>query len=287
MKRVLLAALLGASACVSLSCDRVLGIPERTLDSRLACANGECVCLAGFGDCDDNLDNGCESDLRSSSTSCGACGHDCLGGGCVEARCQPVALSTLEDNVSSFGLIDGIVYAVAANEDWHNVLKRVDVRPPIPVPLEPQPLQDEVIFLGGDIRTGTGALIHFDYNIVHTVSLETGAVTKLFESSDGATVASCAGAGGVVWWNVNDFSSNTGALYRAPEHGNATVVDTSLYAHSELPIFVDEQGAYVWEPWMSVLLHYPTGGGPAVPMHNVPDTRGLVVTSDAKVCTML
>jgi hypothetical protein len=281
MKRVLWAVLLGASACVSLSCDRVLGIPERTLDARLSCADGECVCLPNFGDCDDNLDNGCESDTRSSSANCGACGHDCLGGGCVDGRCQPVVVSTLE-GVASFGMIDGIIHAVAITADLNNVLRRVDVRQPVPVPLGPPPLQNKIIFEGGDIRTGTNALIQYDYNVVHTVSLETGAVTQLFKGLEG-NVASCAGAGGMVWWIYHDYSTGESLLYRAPEHGSAAVADPSIYPHWELPVFVDEQGAYIWDPTTSVLMRYPPEGGPGVPMLNMPEnTGGLVVTSDAK-----
>ncbi|MBI5512485.1 MAG: hypothetical protein HY909_01880 [Deltaproteobacteria bacterium] len=43
------------------------------------CVAGVCapVCAAGFGNCDGNPRNGCETDLRSSFTHCGACGNVC------------------------------------------------------------------------------------------------------------------------------------------------------------------------------------------------------------------
>jgi hypothetical protein len=52
-----------------------------------ACAVG--MCAAGFRDCDSNAANGCEVDVRSSATNCGACGVTCSGtcsnGTCVTA----------------------------------------------------------------------------------------------------------------------------------------------------------------------------------------------------------
>ena len=43
------------------------------------CTNGVCAiaCDAGFGDCDNNAMNGCETTLDSNVSHCGACGHAC------------------------------------------------------------------------------------------------------------------------------------------------------------------------------------------------------------------
>ena len=43
------------------------------------CAAGRCeaTCAQGFGDCDGEGGNGCEADLRTSVTACGACGRAC------------------------------------------------------------------------------------------------------------------------------------------------------------------------------------------------------------------
>lgn len=47
-------------------------------------------CAPGSEDCDGG-GTSC-IDLGTSSKHCGACGHDCLGGGCLEGRCLPVLL---------------------------------------------------------------------------------------------------------------------------------------------------------------------------------------------------
>ncbi len=59
-----------------------------------ACRVGACVldCAAGFGDCDSNTANGCESPLATDTMNCGACGRACAGVsngsvGCTGAVC--------------------------------------------------------------------------------------------------------------------------------------------------------------------------------------------------------
>ena len=60
------------------------------------CSNGSCslgTCNSGFGNCDGNPTNGCESALNS-VTSCGACGVACTGaerclGGSCQVPCTP------------------------------------------------------------------------------------------------------------------------------------------------------------------------------------------------------
>lgn len=79
------------------------------------CRSGACapICLAAFADCDMNPATGCEVDLATTSSSCGKCGHDCLGGDCTRGVCQPVALA-LEEGYPSALAID------ASNVYWAN-----------------------------------------------------------------------------------------------------------------------------------------------------------------------
>lgn len=56
-----------------------------------ACLGGTCglaSCTANYGDCDGRASNGCETDTRTSSAHCGACGAPCAAGrGCVAGAC--------------------------------------------------------------------------------------------------------------------------------------------------------------------------------------------------------
>ncbi len=59
------------------------------------CVAGRCgigACNDGFGNCDGVLSNGCETDLRTSSNNCGACGRVCgVGTTCAGNVCVPMA----------------------------------------------------------------------------------------------------------------------------------------------------------------------------------------------------
>lgn len=68
-------------------CGRVCEAPNATP----GCVSGECVvqrCLDGFGDCNGDVADGCETSLRT-STDCRACGVPCEGAGasCATGTC--------------------------------------------------------------------------------------------------------------------------------------------------------------------------------------------------------
>src|SRR5204863_597521 len=58
-----------------------------------ACVNGQCriSCNSAYPTlC--ATSNACV-DLTSDAKNCGTCGHDCLGGTCMEGQCQPVLIA--------------------------------------------------------------------------------------------------------------------------------------------------------------------------------------------------
>lgn len=61
-------------------------------DHVVSCQDGECRCETGFGMCDDDPDNGCDTNLNTAPEHCGECGHGCQGGGCEDGRCQPLVV---------------------------------------------------------------------------------------------------------------------------------------------------------------------------------------------------
>ena len=66
-------------------------------------------CNAEFADCDGDPLNGCETDLRLPA-SCGACGHDCLGGDCQDLVCQPVDLAQSQGQPLGLDVESGTVF---------------------------------------------------------------------------------------------------------------------------------------------------------------------------------
>ncbi len=70
----------------------MLACPYAGPRQQRACDKGVCVvsCAEGFGDCNGDPTDGCETDLRSHPANCGACGVSCdlaLGQPCVEGQC--------------------------------------------------------------------------------------------------------------------------------------------------------------------------------------------------------
>ena len=82
-----------ATACGS--CTHVCS----TVHATPTCAAGACVeqCAAGFGDCDTNRDNGCETNIVGNPSHCGACGVTCslahASATCASDRCAVVMCS--------------------------------------------------------------------------------------------------------------------------------------------------------------------------------------------------
>lgn len=53
----------------------------------------------------------CSSNLQSDPANCGACGHDCLGGGCVTGQCMPAAVAeSSSHDFNLFGIDDKLLY---------------------------------------------------------------------------------------------------------------------------------------------------------------------------------
>lgn len=75
-------------------------------NSSPACTSGRCsnACAPGYGDCDGNLDNGCETNITNSASHCGACGRSCTvnhgSGICASSTC------TLNSCTSGYGNCD-------------------------------------------------------------------------------------------------------------------------------------------------------------------------------------
>jgi Cys-rich repeat protein len=70
-------------------------------NAKSKCVNNVCqfdVCLPNFGDCDFNVNNGCEVDLTGDNNNCGACGAACGGQTpyCVAGKCTNVSKSCLD-----------------------------------------------------------------------------------------------------------------------------------------------------------------------------------------------
>ncbi|HQK20349.1 MAG TPA: hypothetical protein PLJ27_23020, partial [Polyangiaceae bacterium] len=62
-----------------------------------SCTNGVCAlksCNSGYGNCDNNSENGCEVNLATNKNHCGSCGRACPSGSCVSGTCEYTSADT-------------------------------------------------------------------------------------------------------------------------------------------------------------------------------------------------
>ena len=81
-----------ASASHCGACGRACSLPNAATTTCAASTCGVGTCATNFGNCDGMAANGCETDLRTTTANCGACGFACSGGTtCVAGACTPLA----------------------------------------------------------------------------------------------------------------------------------------------------------------------------------------------------
>jgi len=90
-------------------CNNACSLPRATAACGAGAACTIMRCDTGFGDCDGNTANGCETDLQTSVTNCGTCGNvcptaggtaACRAGGCVITSC-PTGREECDGNMAT------------------------------------------------------------------------------------------------------------------------------------------------------------------------------------------
>ncbi|MDB4929645.1 MAG: uncharacterized protein JWM10_2129, partial [Myxococcaceae bacterium] len=87
-------------ACAAACPTRANAVPACTAS---ACSS---VCIAGYGECDGDAADGCETNLANSAAHCGACGRSCLGANVTAASCAASACAVTACTVG-FANCDG------------------------------------------------------------------------------------------------------------------------------------------------------------------------------------
>ena len=92
---------------------------------------GSLSCPAWFADCDNDVTNGCEVNLRGSDAHCGVCGNACgAGGSCRVGACVAGAERGLLAHyrfderggaviADSSGTIPSLIYQISTKDSWY------------------------------------------------------------------------------------------------------------------------------------------------------------------------
>jgi hypothetical protein len=99
------------------------GVVCSLANSSAYCLNSTCgvaACNSGFGNCDGNSGNGCETNLQSDNNNCGSCGHVCgastpfcSGGSCIAPKTVFVTSQTYNGAMGGLAGADSLCQARA------------------------------------------------------------------------------------------------------------------------------------------------------------------------------
>jgi hypothetical protein len=111
---------------------------------------GTCKCHTKFVDCDGKPENGCEAALETDPKNCGKCGHDCLGGACKAAFCQPVEIGPL-GKVAKLQTFNGKLYVAGCGSPAPVVSRPTSGGSEVPVVPASTSCAQDMVIAGSDI----------------------------------------------------------------------------------------------------------------------------------------
>jgi hypothetical protein len=102
------------------------------------CDVGKCKigCNSGFGSCDGDETNGCETNLQTVAASCGACARSCLGGTCAAGVCQATVIATVPTRLAGITVnATNVFYGSNGAVAGSNGITRIDKDGKNPLPI--------------------------------------------------------------------------------------------------------------------------------------------------------
>ncbi|HTQ05260.1 MAG TPA: hypothetical protein VMI54_15460 [Polyangiaceae bacterium] len=253
------------------------GAPHQT---GVACVTGKCTlsCADGWGDCDGQGYDGCESNLATSSLACGACGKSCEGGLCANSTCGPsdetvttVALPTSDSVISHIEVDANNVYA----ENYTNLNQGLWVAPKTSSSTATL-VSVEVLY---DFTVTKDALLVIDSGALEKRTND-GTLTTLFPLTHGVDPRYVITDGSNIWLLDNgeatEPTSTPAGVYPLPNGSSTT----------STPLWTDESGEWVGGVfngtdlivrglgWGGSAYNYPDPTFERVPLSGAPSAFG-------------
>lgn len=211
------------------TCSNVCG--SANTSSASFCQAGKCVfaCNAGFAHCGPDA-AGCDTNLQTSATNCGACGHSCGGGTCTAGKCDPVLLTTA-DTPSGIALdATNVYYTLPSSDTVMRIGKDGTCVPASPCP------QLVAQGTGPDVR-GPEAILSDGTNVYWTAAAASrigwvptaGGTVNGFGSTGATEPGVLAIGGGKLWW-TNGSATATRLQSASLDGTSITTMATASFA---------------------------------------------------------
>lgn len=256
------------------ACGHVCSLPHATA---VTCSVGACeatACASGWGDCDGDSTNGCETDLDTTPYDCGNCGTDCNGAGCNGGTCATAPTTLASNQQKAMGITLDSTYVYFTTD--------------LGVAKVPKS-GGSVTQLGylsqsfGVAVDGTNAYFTTDgsittQNAVDWVSLAGGTSAKLVASPD------CFSAGGIaVSAGTAYFVCLDGGILSVPTSGGTpTVLTTNVNNPNEIAI--DANYAYYTNyATNGSVMRVPLSGGTATTIASAQNMAAVVAVDGSSV----
>ncbi|HEY6464085.1 MAG TPA: hypothetical protein VIY73_28145, partial [Polyangiaceae bacterium] len=174
------------------------------------------------GGAGDAIGTGCDADLANDMHACGACGHDCFGGGCDGGRCQPIALAAGGGVPNDLAVDDAYAYWTAGTAVWQAALHgNPEAGPLVADTANPTYVAVDdgyVVWTDNVCSQGTGTPC-----TVRARDKQTGVVVTL-DPDAGSYPSGVAVGGAYVFWPVEQQN----AVRSTPEDGGGVAIQLNL-----------------------------------------------------------
>lgn len=269
---------------LSLGCAGTIAIDE---------AAGSAGGMGGVGATGGGPANPCV-DTANDPHNCGLCGHDCLGGACIEGRCQPVVLASgeafpytiISDGSTVFwanwsqgnGPADNVPTILRAVGVDGVGLRTVGTAPYFPSALHGD--ETSLYWYRSTINSQPAK------GAVMKMAKSGGAPTILFDHTTDSQLGIALGPSEVYWWPGKSASNPTPTAWKVTKDGAAAqpIGDTGTFS-SAGQIEVDENAVYALTGVSHGIVRLELAGGPPTILTDI-ETRWFLALDDAHVFFM-
>lgn len=214
------------------ACGKACGTANTEVATK--CEAGACVftCKAGFGHCGSDPATGCETALTTSKDHCGACGHSCLGGDCVDGACMPFRLASA-NHPTGVAVDATMVYYTSSSEAYVQRVNRDGTcTPASPCPQEFIGSADPLnTYRGPASIVSDGSFVWFMGEAIAKVGRRavTGGPITNWGPGHSSGAGNLVVAGGKVYWTSNLATTDPVAHVQRSDLDGTNIETVALY----------------------------------------------------------